>query len=585
VNTKASIIDTDRIERAIQQRFSPFPELSMELLSSQLNAFRVGDLRQAARIWEIMMERDGDLSTPAEKLFSDIARLPWEIETTEESREADRHAAALKYFYENLTATSVLEGDETGGINLLLRQMMTAHAFRYSVHEMVLSVNSASAREVTGTFYHCPVWFFEARRGRLAYLRGDFEQRGELLEAGQWLTAVGRGVMRQCSVAYLTKWQPLAYWGLFCYRFGVPGIHGETDAAKDSAEWKDFSRALESFANDWVTQTNRNAKINLIEASKGGSGTLPFQELVERSDRLYARAFRGGDLSTQSRVGGDVSGSQAQSGEQRLILQDGGAWATDILNSRVDRPVIAYLFNAEPKAWIRIKPVGSAEEDAKLSFTREVYKNMSSHAVVSAVMANLTDLKELTKDAGLPVNEEYVDPYVPVRDQSGALVSGEVLEDEEGDVIGALPVQGSGDRGQGTNLKPESTTEGTEAQSPADGHQDDSREEDGKDGEDPEAEVLANTEDERARVSAAIAEVLGPVLAAYDERLQRILAISDPVLRSERWASLQGELAAIEKDYLADPVAVQRELERINARAFVAGLGGSEPQRHGGTEK
>lgn len=515
MNTKDSIIDERRIEQAIQMRFSPFPQLTMELLSSQLNGFRTGDLR-LARIWEIMMERDGDLAVPADKLYSDIARLPWEIEKAEDSAEADAHHAALEYFYRHLTAGSVLEADETGGINLLLRQMMTAHAYRYSVHEMILQVNSAARKEVTAHFNHCPVWFFESRKGRLAYLPTEFAQAGQPLEPGAWLAAVGRGMMRQCSIAYLTKWQPMAYWGLYCYRFGLPGIHGETDAAKGSQEWNDFVTALGTFANDWVTATNRNAKINLIEASKGGAGTLPFQELIERSDRLYARAFRGGDLSTQSRAG-DVSGSNPQDAESRIIMEDGGQWATDILNCRVDEPLIAYLFNTTPKAWIRIRP------PAQMDSTREI--NTLKAARELGVPLSIDTARERLELPAPEDGEELVAPPAPA------------------------PVFGAPPSGATRNQRPSYYDPNQEKEDEA---------------------ALENSDP--ARVAQATAEVLAPILAAYDERLQRILTITDPALRAQRWAEIQAELATLEADHLAEPTQLVRALEQINAKAFVAGL-------------
>lgn len=358
VSTGASIISTERVERAIMARYSPLPELTMPILASYLNQFRFGELRQAARTWEIMLERDGDLAVPAEKLFSDIARLPWDIEREDDSAEADQDYELLKYFYTHLTATSVLEQDETGGINLLLRQLMSAHAYKYSAHEILLRINNAAKREITAEFRHAPVWFFGARRGRLEYLRRDGEIYGEPLERGKWLAAVGRGMMRQCSIAYFTKWGPLSDWMFFAKRFGMPGIHGETTAQEGSDEWNKFEAALLGFVNGWIMQTSGmgSCKVNLIEASKGGSGTLPFADLVERADRVYARCFRGGDLSTQSRSGGDVAGANPQEGEKDIVLEDGGQWATDVLNSRVDEPVVAYAFNRAPKAWIVIRP-------------------------------------------------------------------------------------------------------------------------------------------------------------------------------------------------------------------------------------
>lgn len=365
----ASAISPERVERAIMQRYSPLPDLTMATLAAQLNAFRIGDLRQAARTWEIMMERDGDLAVPAEKLFSDIARLPWEIEKEDDSAEAEADAAFLKYFYTNLTATSILEQSETGGFNLLARQIMTAHAFRYSAHEMVLQVNSAAKREVTAQFNHCPVWFFENRKGRLAFLQNEADMIGEPCELGRWLTAVGRGHMRQCAIAYFCKWGPLSDWMFFAKRFGLPAIHGETSATKDSAEWNDFAAALQEFANGWILQTSGmgNSKVSLIEAAKGASGTLPFKDLVERSDRVYARCFRGGDLSTQSRDGTNVAGANPQESEKRIILEDGGRWLSDILNARVDEPMIAYAFNRRPKAWICVRPPKESDSTREIN--------------------------------------------------------------------------------------------------------------------------------------------------------------------------------------------------------------------------
>jgi phage gp29-like protein len=364
VNTGASAISTERIERAIQLRYSPFPELTMELLTRQLNGFRIGHLAPMARTWEIMFERDGELASPALKRFADAARLPWDIEKSEDSAEADAHAEALRYFYTHLTATSVLDQDETGGLNLLLRQVMTAHAHRYSVHEILFRVDNAARREVTAEFRHCPVWFFESRRGRLGFLRREGDWQGELLAPGRWLRAVGAGHMRPCSIAYAVKHFPLRDWLLFSSRFGLPGVHGKTDAAKGSQEWEDFAAALTAFANDWVTLTNRGAEITLVDAAKS-SAALPFKDLVERSDRLYARLFRGGDLSTQSREG-DARGASLQDEEKDAMAEDDTIWLTETCNAGVDEPLIAYLFNTPPKAWFKLMVRKKPETDREV---------------------------------------------------------------------------------------------------------------------------------------------------------------------------------------------------------------------------
>jgi phage gp29-like protein len=155
-----------RIEWAIRLRYSPMPELSMDWVANNLNAHRIGEFRVVGKIWEVMMERDAELSTNAEKRYEDVASLDWSIQT-DGSPDGDRHAAALKYFYEHLTASEALEQDETGGVRKLIKQAMSAISYRHSVHEMLLRIDNPSAKEVTCEFRHTPVWFFEARRGYL----------------------------------------------------------------------------------------------------------------------------------------------------------------------------------------------------------------------------------------------------------------------------------------------------------------------------------------------------------------------------------------------------------------------------------
>ncbi len=357
-----SQITQERIERAIQLRYSPFPELTVELIAQQLSQFRVGTLRPAARTWEIMFERDGELCGPAQKRYADTARLPWEIEKADDSRDAEKHADALRYYYNNLTATSAMEQDHRGGVNLLVQQIMSMHAFRYTIHEQVLQIDSIDRKQVTATLIHCPVWFFENRTGRLRFLASEGDYDGTPMERGQWVRGVGHGHMCPCSVAYTMKQYAQRDHLLFSARFGVPGIQGKTDAAKGSKEWNDFAEALRVYASDWITVTNRSAEISLIETSKAASA-LPFVEIIDQANRLYARLFRGGDLSTQSGEG-DRTGASLQDEEKTALLEADVSLVNGILNTEIDEPLIAYLFGGvRPLAWFRLRVPRKPDSD------------------------------------------------------------------------------------------------------------------------------------------------------------------------------------------------------------------------------
>jgi phage gp29-like protein len=360
--SRPSAITDSRIEQAIRQRFSPFPELTMEILTAQLNSFRIGELRAMSRTWEVMMERDGELMANATKRFKDAARIPWEIMTDDDSPEADRHKEALVYFFNQLRATSVLEQDESGGMELLIRQLMTAQAYRYSVHEILWRVDNAGKKQVSAEFRHCPVWFFESRRGRLGFLRDEFQPHGELLKPGEWLVGVGDGLMRPCAIAYLIKHLPLRDWLLYSYRFGLPAIHGETSATKGSQEWDDFEEALNAWINGLIIQTNLGAKVTLIEAGK--QANAPFEPLVNMTNQLYAKLFRGSDLATGAQK--EAVGASLQLSELNIFVADDCGWAAAQINERVVRPVIGNLFGTAPKAWLKLLPPKADTTDRDL---------------------------------------------------------------------------------------------------------------------------------------------------------------------------------------------------------------------------
>ena len=360
-----SLFNQARIEWAIRLKYSPMPSLDMDVLSGQLNAFRIGDFRQIGKTWEVMMERDGELGVNSDKRKSDAAGLEWQI-VSDGSPDGDRHAASLQYFYENLTATEALDQDVTGGADELIYQVASAIDYKYSIHEMLLRVDNAAAREVTAEFRHTPLWFFEARRGYLGYMPHIFDLYGIPCIQGEWLTAVNIGWMRPLSMAYAMKMFPLRDWLLFCTRYGSGFLDATTDAAVNSPEWEQAQEALNTLANDGAVLHNAGVKFEFLEQSARNS--LPFHPIVEMINGLYAKCYRGVDLATGSRgaasgEGGTSGGSgkapvgaSVQKEESGIFLLKDAKWVTGVFNERVDRPVIRYLFGQEPRAWFVLMP-------------------------------------------------------------------------------------------------------------------------------------------------------------------------------------------------------------------------------------
>jgi phage gp29-like protein len=365
----ASQFNQARIEWAIRLRFSPMPNISMAWIASNLNAFRIGELRVVGKIWETMMERDGELALNADKRASDLACLNWQV-LSDGSPEGDRHAEALTYFYKRLRTTRALDQDVSGGVSELLYQMATAHSHYYSVHEMLLRIDNPAAREVTAEFRHTPIWFFESRRGYLGYLKHIFDVYGQPCLQGEWLTVVGMGWMRPLSMAYVMKTLSLRDWMLFSQRYGSGFLEAITAAQKGDTAWEEARKILDELANDG--QVLHNESVNIKFLTMPASSTLPFAPLVDQVNRLYAKCYRGIDLATGSRAseagaGRNVIGASLQKEESGIFLARDAAWASECLNDRVDRPIIRYLFDKEPRAWMTIMPPldENADEDLK----------------------------------------------------------------------------------------------------------------------------------------------------------------------------------------------------------------------------
>jgi len=367
--TGASQFNQARIEWAIRLRYSPMPNLSMDWVAANLNAFRIGELRVVGKIWEVMMERDGELAANADKRASDLAGLEWQV-VSDGSLEGDRHAEALTYFYKHLRTTRALDQDVSGGVNELLHQMASAHSYYYSVHEMLLRIDNPAAREVTAEFRQTPVWFFESRRGYLGYLKHIFDVYGEPCLQGEWLTAVGSGWMRPLCLAYVLKSLSLRDWMTFCQRYGSGFLEAVTGSQKGDPAWEEARETLHAMANDGMVVHSRDVILKFLDMpAKAG---MPFEPLIEQVNRLYAKCYRGIDLATSSRksepgAGRNVLGASVQKEESGIFLARDAAWASEYLNDRVDRPMIRYLFDREPRAWIAIMPPldDTAEQDLK----------------------------------------------------------------------------------------------------------------------------------------------------------------------------------------------------------------------------
>lgn len=85
-----------------------------------------------------------------------------------------------------------------------------------------------------------------------------------------------------------------------------------------------------------------------------------------------------------------------------------------------------------------VDPAG-AREESETQFKRDAFLGFQRDGTVCDIFANLTDLGQLVEDVGLTRNEDYEEPYVPVISETGPVVDGTTLKDDEGSIVGGGP--------------------------------------------------------------------------------------------------------------------------------------------------
>lgn len=400
------------VEAYRRSAFNPIEGLTPQKLARQLTSFKAGDLRELALTMDTVEERDDVLAGVVPKAKSSVARHGYEIVVTEHipagmEALAQKQREALQYFYDHIRAENALDGDEVGEFSLLVRQIMDAKGKRYSTHHIVWANDGIG---YTARLIHVPLWFFEARTGRLRFISQPYGYDGSALEPGAWMVSVGQGLMRACVVAWMFKRLSLNDWVSYCDKHGFPGIHGKTDAAKGTTEWDQMVDAVASFSNDWSAVTNRAAEISLIEAK--GTGSIPYPPLVERMDRALAALWRGGDLSTMSKDGQAV-GSNSQSGESAIIEEDDAQWVSEQLRLKLDRLVLDYTFGEGVPALAYVKVLTAAKQNTELDLKIDEFALRNNHPVSQKQFAE-------RYNRPLPATEDALLKSAPATTQPGS---------------------------------------------------------------------------------------------------------------------------------------------------------------------
>ena len=328
MNTKA--LSTTINPRIFRTRFNPIRNLRPDTLSRALDEFDAGRLGTAVRMFESILRRDDTICGLNLKRKKSISRLECEIVVKEESARAFEHKKILSDFYDSLEVTNFIDRNQTGGLRMLISQMMDSVAMKYAVHKIDFKERNG---KISGSFQQYPLWLFENTSGKLRLLEHE-KQLGDgiALEDGQWLITCGDGLMVASAIAHIFKTLPLKDWLIYCERNGMPGIKATTDAFPNSPQWDSVCDAVADFGTEFHAVLSQGTNIEAIDVSTRGE--LPYPAIIERIDRILCALWRGSDLSTIS--GNNQIGASAQWYESTLIEEADATTISETLNRTID---------------------------------------------------------------------------------------------------------------------------------------------------------------------------------------------------------------------------------------------------------
>lgn len=380
INT-SSIFTAEQVAMQRRMRFNPLRMLTPENLSMALDQFDIGILRSAALLWDSMIRRDDTLAFVVPQFENSVAGKPWGVfkRKSADPAEAARHAAALEYFYSNVTAVNAFDRNERGDRHLLLRQMGRAFAFRYALHHFVWKPSNGKMIEVkdaapvpalSAEMEFVPLWYFENTTGKLRLqpfggMSGDGK---ELNFEGEWMCTTGPGAMFGASICYIFKRLAFHDWTIFNERYAQQKVVGQTPESRDSEQGRAMAQMVADFNSDmgivlYNCQPGDRPPISLM----GPNGTVSadlFERFLDRQDRKMTVMFRGSDLRNMSREK-KVTGVSAQSEETKAMELAHCANIASACRTFIDRMVIRFCFgdDVEPLAYFGLPSL--SREDAR----------------------------------------------------------------------------------------------------------------------------------------------------------------------------------------------------------------------------
>ncbi len=348
-------------------------------------------------------------------------------------------------------------------------------------------------------------------------------------------------------------------WVSFVETYGIPFLFVIMPPNVPADKAAEYQELAEQVISDARGALPNGADVKTENAGTfGRAGGGPFKDLMQWLNEEVILAGTGGKLTMLAESGsGTLAGGAHTDSWEEIVLGE-AASVSEVFQCQIDREEISRVFPGQPVlAYFELD--FTEESEATMTFKREVWKGMHSHATTNAIATNAINVGDLAQNLGLPANTEYDEPYLPVKDEQGNAVTGEVLRDSEGDIVGGETEEPQQEGAEERRGEPDSFTEGNEGNEGKTLNRGSS----GGASARPQSRLIQNARE-------VLAKALSNDLAPVRERLERILEITDEAVLKNRLTAFLAELPGLVRDLSKDPESA-RVLEQLNAAAFFTG--------------
>lgn len=340
-------------------------------------------------------------------------------------------------------------------------------------------------------------------------------------------------------------------WDAFIEIYGIPGGVVVMPPNVPEGKESEYESAAQQVAEGGSGAIPSGAD---YKANDGPRGVDPFTPRLQHLDEQVVLAGTGGKLTMLAESGSGTLAGGAHTDTFEDIAAARAAKISERFQRDFDAEVLAREHPGQPiLAYFHLgkADVNSAET---LAFKRDLIKGLAGHELLSRVLANQVDLKETVRDVGVPVNEEYTEPYVPVAESNGALVTGATIKDPQGDIVGGTTSAATSDP---SDSPPPSDPSDPSHQS----HQ-----------SHPYPITNRSTSSPlEASGKRLVVEALKAEFEHLNERLAAIAEITDPETQKRKLSEVLVDLDRFEKDLAKDP-AVAQAIYKILSAGVATGL-------------